>query len=301
MNKQKTQSGSAHLIIIIVLAIVLIGVLGYVYWKNFLQIKSVARQNASTSTIKNDTNNQINASDIIDRIQKTLPTNFNISKDYIGVEYKVTGYSYYTSISSLSKSLEGKVAYDKSADVVSSVSQLLIGDGFIERNIQNGDGEGMYISIYKNASIICETTVSKYYQQPLADHTVQIICEDIPTFLEAAKKQKPFFESYTKSRGNFSVAMIGDPNISESKTSGYFTATIGIGGVEDETNDISVPGNGDKASFYKSLDQDWHFFRVLQAMPLCSDFNTNDLKKAYLGEDCLNSNINSQINKVVNI
>jgi len=40
MNKKQSQSGSAHLIIIIVLAVALLGSLGYVFYLNFMQPKS---------------------------------------------------------------------------------------------------------------------------------------------------------------------------------------------------------------------------------------------------------------------
>jgi len=53
---KKTQSGSAHLIIIIALAVVLIGTLGFVFWQNFMQPKTVSVQNNKTdTTIKTDT------------------------------------------------------------------------------------------------------------------------------------------------------------------------------------------------------------------------------------------------------
>ena len=40
MNKKKSQSGNAHLILVIVLVIALIGAIGYIAWQNFLQPKS---------------------------------------------------------------------------------------------------------------------------------------------------------------------------------------------------------------------------------------------------------------------
>lgn len=39
MKKRSSQSGSAHLIIIIVLTIALLGTLGFVFWQNFGQPK----------------------------------------------------------------------------------------------------------------------------------------------------------------------------------------------------------------------------------------------------------------------
>lgn len=48
---KKTQSGSAHIVIIIVLVIALLGTLGFVFWQNFLNKKdSVATSDTSTVT-----------------------------------------------------------------------------------------------------------------------------------------------------------------------------------------------------------------------------------------------------------
>lgn len=40
VKKSKSQSGSAHLIIIIILVLALLGSLGFVFWQNFMQVKS---------------------------------------------------------------------------------------------------------------------------------------------------------------------------------------------------------------------------------------------------------------------
>lgn len=62
VNKQKSQSGFAHhLIIIIAIVAVVIGALGYVYWKNFMQpkvtadaIASITKSDGTTVTTKLD-------------------------------------------------------------------------------------------------------------------------------------------------------------------------------------------------------------------------------------------------------
>jgi len=40
VNKQKSQQGSGLLVIVIVLAVALLGAVGYIFWQNFFQIKS---------------------------------------------------------------------------------------------------------------------------------------------------------------------------------------------------------------------------------------------------------------------
>lgn len=57
MNKNKNQSGFAHIAIIIILAVALLGTLGFVFWQNFMQPKTVVvhedkeKVNAPTETL----------------------------------------------------------------------------------------------------------------------------------------------------------------------------------------------------------------------------------------------------------
>lgn len=56
MKHYKAQSGSAHLILIIVLILLIFGSLGFIYWQNFMQPKPVAtRDIKSTETITTGT------------------------------------------------------------------------------------------------------------------------------------------------------------------------------------------------------------------------------------------------------
>ena len=51
---QKSESGSAHVIIIAVLAVVLIGALGFIFWQNFIQAKPSDNVASTTTGIKTD-------------------------------------------------------------------------------------------------------------------------------------------------------------------------------------------------------------------------------------------------------
>ena len=55
MNKKQSQSGSAHLIIIMILCVALIGALGFVYWQNFMQPKVSDKNVVATKTADNTT------------------------------------------------------------------------------------------------------------------------------------------------------------------------------------------------------------------------------------------------------
>lgn len=57
MKNKKSQSGSAHAIIVIILVIALLGSLGFIFWQNFVQSKNTPDQNKNNQTINKSTEN----------------------------------------------------------------------------------------------------------------------------------------------------------------------------------------------------------------------------------------------------
>ena len=53
VNKQKSQSGFAHLVLVIILIVALLGTLGFVYWQNYMQPK-VSDTSQKTPVVKKD-------------------------------------------------------------------------------------------------------------------------------------------------------------------------------------------------------------------------------------------------------
>lgn len=50
MKKSNKQSGSAHVIVIIILVIAILGLLGFVFWQNFIEKKNTVVNNTSPTT-----------------------------------------------------------------------------------------------------------------------------------------------------------------------------------------------------------------------------------------------------------
>jgi len=50
INKALSQKGSAHVVIIVILVVALLGTLGFVFWQNFIDKKPVAKNNESSKT-----------------------------------------------------------------------------------------------------------------------------------------------------------------------------------------------------------------------------------------------------------
>jgi len=68
------------------------------------------------------------------------------------------------------------------------------------------------------------------------------------------------------------------PKIAESKTAGYKTAEVGLL--------AEAQFGGAAGLFYQTPDGMWHFFKGTQQIIPCGDYNTPDLKKAFLGSQC---------------
>lgn len=93
MNKNNNQSGFAHLVIIIILAVALIGTSGFLYWQNFMQPKSnVSNSKSGNSSTKTDTNNATPSEVVLTEITSDQTNNSGLSikypKNWV-VEHKV--------------------------------------------------------------------------------------------------------------------------------------------------------------------------------------------------------------------
>ena len=79
--------------------------------------------------------------------------------------------------------------------------------------------------------------------------------------------------AYYEKEGEYPDILYNFDNIKNSQYEPYQTLMVGVSGAH--------------AEFYRvSPDAKWQFFTAGQAAPDCSEYNTEDLKKAYLGEVC---------------
>ena len=87
--------------------------------------------------------------------------------------------------------------------------------------------------------------------------------------------------AYREKEGEYPIVLNADTRkIKNSQTSPYQTITTTI--------------KGAAGLFYRtSPDSKWQFFTGTQAVLDCGDYNTEDLKKAYLGEPCYNGSVES--------
>ena len=127
---------------------------------------------------------------------------------------------------------------------------------------------------YDNAYVHCSLTTA----QPSADWTVQVACASSSAYTAAAAQMKQFHDLYVANNPATPNIIVSKLSIQSSRSKGYKTADAII----LYNNGI----DGFPVSYYQTPDSAWHYFRTSLVTPLCKDFSTPDLRKAYLGQTC---------------
>ena len=166
---------------------------------------------------------------------------------------------------------------------LAAIKKVLVDNKLTEKVLDQGSAEGMFAAEYSSDDITCILTDQKPYQQPATSKEFNTIlgCADTSAYLANAVELKPYFTAYAaQSQSDTTKTAMGGLRTTKSKTAGYSISTVSIGGSEYG----SVGGFA--GLFYTTPDNKLHFFIGTQSQIPCTDFKTDDLKKAYLGESC---------------
>ena len=106
-------------------------------------------------------------------------------------------------------------------------------------------------------------------------------CAYLSDYSTTATTAKPFYDAYKLESDTYKdyMVFVSQPKIKDSATEGYKTASIPLTGYGGYVG-------GFAALFYQTPDTSWHYFIATQSVLMCAEYNTNDLKKAYVGEQC---------------
>ncbi len=310
MNKQKNQSGSVHVIVGIVLIIVLLGLLGFVYWKNFIQVKSVnvtnsnelASQKSKTPVddIKVKPANSaedgfvikpesgITAEMIVPKIYSAVYDKYaskNLKIEYkVGTEaspvYRPDGIDYKVVSNSGSTVVISQVGsasiQNISSKLASGISDFFINSKLAKILVSNksscgGRGD---VACYASATTICSVSSDGSSNENITYY--HLSCANISDYSFAITAIRPFAQAYLagSSYAN-SDTIYGMPKIKNSLSIGYQYAEVSIGQM----------ANG---LFYKKDGSDWKYFKSVQNNP-CSIFDTDESKTAFSGFVCYDS------------
>ncbi len=216
-----------------------------------------------------------------------LYKNSSLSEGYsVTVPIKVASYDYYTQTDATKAvGITGSVAYTDSAIVTAKIAKNLKEKQFVEKIVQAGDDDSEYIAHYTQSDVVCDVATTKTANNPTGNHEIRVACTNMADYIAAAAAQKPFYAVYPRNQigDETSLLFVGMPVTTTSKTAGYKTATVSMSGVQ-MSQVIAVGGFA--GLFYQTPDKQWHFFVGAQNMLQCSAYNTDDLKKAYVGTTC---------------
>jgi hypothetical protein len=166
---------------------------------------------------------------------------------------------------------------------VTLIQGVLTVSGLKGNVIDPGSDVGSFYELYESDTIICSLSDQKPYSEPSSSTKYDTIlgCADKSDYLANAATLRPYFIVYA-SQSQFSTThtLITGPNITASKTAGYSTATVAI-----SSSEYSSVG-GFAGLFYVTPNKTLHYFTGTQSVLPCSKYSTDDLKKAYVGEQC---------------
>lgn len=174
-------------------------------------------------------------------------------------------------------------SYDDNSEAAKDLATLkanLTNAGFSSIGIIPFRGSaGPQIDGYLNSetNTICGVISDSHYYDDVAHDYIILECAKTNwTWLTKEDETliKAFETAYYNKTGSYPYIMTSWNNqIKNSEYKPYQNVWVGIGG-----------GAG---LFYRtSPDAEWQFFTGTQGLLECGDFNTDDLKKAYLGEQC---------------
>jgi len=161
-----------------------------------------------------------------------------------------------------------------------AIGTALKAHGLTATILDPGSDTSTYQATYQSADITCALSDQKPYVST-QQYITTIGCADKTSYVENAKTLQPYYAVYKADSGdtNTDIAM-SSLSTKDSKTAGYTTTTISIGGASYD----SVGGFA--GLFYTTPDKIIHYFRGTQNILACEVYDTTDLKKAYLGESC---------------
>lgn len=252
-----------------------------------------------TTTSDESTNNQgssiekdsLNAAEVIS-LAKSKLTDAKVDKDnqeppYIfEPEHKPSGYDFYTFASrsnGASKYVYTNGTATKVDTNLAALRQLLLDNQFKVTDAETYDytvggsepatESGM---VYESSAVVC--LLNRVPMNENVADTVWLSCADKADYAQVAKDADPYYQALKTAGDNTDKVRLSVPTVKDSKTTGYKIAEGSISSYGAQS--------GAAVLYYQTPDSKWHYFRAGQDTPPCSDYNNDDLKKAFVGEPC---------------
>lgn len=283
MNKAY-KNGNVYIVVAIILALVLVGSLGFIYFQNLIAQKTSDSDSQAKETII------LQPEDVTDKIGEYLSANFTVLTDdpypnqlqqnevaYYSADewtsaYKVSGYNFFTNFKggstfSISTYIEGVDIPSANDEIIrGKIVNIYLDSGLSKDTANSSDDDN---NVYVGKGLVCSVTAVSAQYDP-----TYVSCGLLSDYENAAETVK----SLADVRNATSVTRW---SIQDSNTDGYQTA--------------SYAGNNAEVLLYKKYDGDWQYFTATQAGLDCSEYNTTDIINAYMGETCYDGSQESTV------
>ena len=283
LKVKKQRRGVHPAIVAVLVGIILLLGAAVVYLLFFDNTKDTSTDNQVTTPVKT----ALTAEQVVEKIKPELAGTQRVNSTemsyYSAAAYKPDNDKYYVTPED-----ESGVGVTGSSDVVTTdfatIKKLLKDNEFKlvddKSYTYTDEDQG---TVYASSAVVC--LASTHAAIDTADEaTASLACADISSYVATAKVVSPFYDAYlavtdkpVKIKAS-KLVFIG-PNITESQTAGYKRADVGMAS-------YGAPAGGSQGLFYQTPDNTWHYFTNTQELVPCSDYSTQDVKKAFVGSKC---------------
>ncbi|MCL2869625.1 hypothetical protein FWF48_02345 [Candidatus Saccharibacteria bacterium] len=305
VTKPKKQAPIWLVVILIVIIVIGAAVAAYFIWFNKPADDKSSKSNHNTTTKVEPKDETDYALDVKNELLPVVSEQINNAENsgswgYVVDEgtgspaYKTEGFDFFTDANG--KGYSADVSRDSTSTysgalytaVFKALQNKIVTLGFKEYFYGMGD------AFYADGASVNDAgeRVEAYYTN---DHVICYIssmsfsCANLADYPAAAKAYKPFVEAMrasadpTTNQGPQVKTAYGGLNITNSRIKPYQKAQIGV---------HSFPTGGGYVALFYRVDKNatWKFFRGLQQAPSCDEFNTPDLKKAFVDDSCYSGN-----------
>ncbi len=260
---------------------------GYYLWqKQHRPVATVDEDSVSSSDSPTlQQTNTLSAANIISQVKTNVGGTMASLSGATAPRAQVTGYSFYTAPTPKQNS---QVAFPRSdtelLGVYKTVQSTLSSFGLTPVNqTSTAEATATLTLDYSSSSVYCELG-----KAPISgnQYGISVSCAEKKDYTTVAEKIKPLYDLYYAAQTTKPTkdVYLSDFTATSSTIQGYAHA------------ELSITDNGQNytALFYQTPDKNWHFFKTTQAQLLCSDFNTQELRNAYLGISCTDSATQTQ-------
>lgn len=235
---------------------------------------------ASQTTAPTATQKTAQTTDIVGMLTKisSAVNGGAVLHDRAAPDYTVAGYNFAAQGDATDSSgITVSVAPTALNTTTTKLENTLTEAGFKKSGTQIPDAYTELIK-YENHDTICGISNNKPEVTDTDTKNIYLYCALKNTYSKTAEVQKPFYTAYRASKPEFSNMSVGYPRISDSLSRGYKTAQAALYG--------EAQNGGAMGLFYQTPGGEWKFFKGTQQGLPCSDYNTIELKKAFMGEQC---------------